>query len=52
MGSDIACVASPVLGIDQRGQIRPQGAHCDIGAVESALASPVLLFVYLPLLIK
>ena len=33
-GSDAICAAAPVLGHDQRGQSRPHGAHCDIGAVE------------------
>ena len=40
MGSDTACAASPVFNIDQRSGVRPQGAHCDIGAVESGLDSP------------
>jgi CSLREA domain-containing protein len=34
-GNDAACPA-----IDQRGVIRPQGPHCDIGAVELAASSP------------
>ena len=33
-GDDVTCMASPVNGLDQRGVARPQGAHCDIGAVE------------------
>ena len=33
-GSDAICAAAPVFGHDQRGQSRPHGAHCDIGAVE------------------
>lgn len=33
---DGACNASPVNAVDQRGRTRPQGAHCDIGAVELA----------------
>jgi len=35
-GDDAACGAAPVSGTDQRGVHRPQGAHCDIGAVEAA----------------
>ena len=31
---DAICAASPVNNRDQRGAIRPYGAHCDIGAVE------------------
>jgi predicted outer membrane repeat protein len=34
-GSDATCAASPVNGVDQRGIPRPQGARCDIGAVET-----------------
>lgn len=33
-GDDAVCAAAPVNGLDQRGVPRPQGAHCDIGAVE------------------
>jgi hypothetical protein len=33
-GNDADCSLSPVDGQDQRGAVRPQGAHCDIGAVE------------------
>ena len=32
--NDATCAASPVNGKDQRGITRPQGLHCDIGAVE------------------
>jgi len=31
---DAICDADPVNGLDQRGIARPQGSHCDIGAVE------------------
>lgn len=31
---DAICAANPVNGLDQRGVVRPQGSHCDIGAVE------------------
>jgi len=33
-GMDAVCAAAPVNGLDQRGIPRPQGAHCDSGAVE------------------
>jgi len=33
-GLDIVCSAGPAHARDQRGVARPQGAHCDIGAVE------------------
>jgi CSLREA domain-containing protein len=32
--NDAVCAAPPVNNLDQRGVTRPQGAHCDIGAVE------------------
>ena len=35
-GNDAVCAAAPVNNRDQRGVARPQGAHCDIGAVEQA----------------
>jgi hypothetical protein len=34
-GDDVVCEAPPVKGIDQRGIVRPQGTHCDIGAFEA-----------------
>jgi hypothetical protein len=34
--NDAICAAAPVNGLDQRGIVRPQGAHCDIGAYEAA----------------
>ena len=34
-GDDTTCAAAPVNKLDQRGVIRPQGAHCDIGAFEA-----------------
>ena len=33
-GNDGDCSLPPVNGVDQRGVLRPQGSHCDIGAVE------------------
>jgi hypothetical protein len=38
-GNDAVCAANPVNNLDQRGEIRPQGDHCDIGAFELALAA-------------
>ena len=32
--NDATCAAAPVNNYDQRGIVRPQAAHCDIGAVE------------------
>ena len=32
--NDAICAAAPVNNLDQRGIARPQGPHCDIGAVE------------------
>jgi len=34
---EIVCAAAPVSGDDQRGEARPQGDGCDIGAFESDL---------------
>ena len=34
-GHDATCAAAPISGVDQRGVARPQGTHCDIGAVET-----------------
>jgi hypothetical protein len=33
-GDDPVCATLPVGGIDQRGVVRPQGPHCDMGAYE------------------
>lgn len=33
-GLDSVCAASPINNLDQRGITRPQGSHCDAGAVE------------------
>ncbi len=35
--NDATCAAAPVNNVDQRGVTRPQGGHCDIGAVERLL---------------
>ncbi len=47
-GNDTVCTTAYPLGannVDQRGTLRPQGAHCDIGATESA-------YLFLPLILK
>jgi hypothetical protein len=36
-GNDAICAADPINNLDQRGVTRPQGPHCDIGAVEREL---------------
>ncbi len=33
-GDDATCPAAPVNNLDQRGETRPSGAHCDIGSFE------------------
>ena len=39
-GIDAICAAPPVNNLDQRGVTRPQGPHCDIGAVEVEVLLP------------
>ncbi|MEK6751509.1 MAG: choice-of-anchor Q domain-containing protein [Chloroflexota bacterium] len=34
-GDDATCAAAPVNNASQNGRTRPQGAHCDVGSVES-----------------
>ena len=41
-GNDITCTSLPVGSRDQRGVSRPQGPHCDIGAVEVVSAVAVI----------
>jgi hypothetical protein len=44
-GNDSVCAAAPVSGVDQRGIARPQGADCDLGAVEFVgVATPITTF--------
>ncbi len=38
--NDAICAAAPVNNLDQRGIARPQGPHCDIGAVEQIQSRP------------
>lgn len=33
-GDNATCAASPVNGLDQRGEPRPEGSYCDIGSYE------------------
>jgi hypothetical protein len=40
-GDDATCASLPVSSLDQRGVVRPQGAHCDIGAYEYAAPAQV-----------
>ena len=41
-GDDTLCAATPVNNLDQRGIVRPQFTHCDIGAFELAPPLTVL----------
>jgi hypothetical protein len=47
-GDDATCAAPPVNNLDQRGVARPQGTHCDIGAIEQI----TLRYRYLPLIMR
>lgn len=38
-GNDAVCATAPISGVDQRGVVRPQGVHCDIGAYEAAVTT-------------
>jgi predicted outer membrane repeat protein len=42
-GDDAICAAPPVNNLDQRGVTRPQGSHCDIGAVEQVSIKSIWL---------
>ena len=44
-GNNAICTASPVNGVDQRGNGRPQGTTCDMGAFElgSTLYLPIIM---------
>ncbi len=46
---DAICAAEPVNNRDQRGLVRPQGAHCDIGAFEMFQANT---YRYLPVTMR
>ena len=35
IGDDATCAGQPVNNVDQRGSLRPFGAHCDVGSLES-----------------
>jgi hypothetical protein len=45
-GDDGVCTAPPVSGFDQRGEPRPQGPHCDIGAYEKRATAPEVVGMY------
>ena len=47
---DAICAAAPVNNRDQRGAIRPAGAHCDIGAYEAGAEIPVATTAAIPTL--
>lgn len=47
-GKDFTCARPPVYRVDQRGQPRPIGTHCDIGAYEAGTLPPLLPLIYLP----
>lgn len=50
-GDNAVCASPPVNNLDQRGVLRPQGAVCDIGAVERQPSdSDVVPWLYLPLI--
>ncbi|MBK7202197.1 choice-of-anchor Q domain-containing protein [Candidatus Amarolinea dominans] len=51
MANDAICSAPPVNSHDQRGVIRPQGAHCDIGAYEAAPGS-LTKAAFLPIIVR
>jgi CSLREA domain-containing protein len=42
-GDTVACTTDPVGSVDQRGVTRPQGAACDIGAVEMQPARSLIV---------
>ena len=46
--NDAICEAPPVNNLDQRGIVRPQGSHCDIGAVEQQPYPPLPSRMWLP----
>jgi hypothetical protein len=43
-GLPAICADPPVNGVDQRGVSRPQGEHCDVGAVELLLETGMVTF--------
>ncbi|MCB0201837.1 MAG: hypothetical protein H6649_15190 [Caldilineae bacterium] len=45
-GNDAICAAPPVNNLDQRGVTRPQGEHCDIGAIEEESVVPNPMWVW------
>ena len=51
-GVDALCTAAPVNGVDQRGISRPQGASCDVGAVELEVTPDETSRIYFPEIYK
>lgn len=51
-GVNALCAAAPVNGVDQRSVVRPQGASCDVGAVELVPTPPVIRKMYFPEIYK
>ncbi|HAU67482.1 MAG TPA: hypothetical protein DCW52_03705 [Gammaproteobacteria bacterium] len=48
-GDNDVCAAAPINNLDQRGEVRPDGAACDIGAFEGSVeAEPSFFIVPLP----
>jgi hypothetical protein len=47
-GNDLNCVGQFVNSIDQRGEIRPVGDHCDIGAFEGTVDTGGFFVIPLP----
>lgn len=48
-GDDAVCAAAPVNNLDQRGESRPIGSACDIGAFESEFGQEDTSFFVVPL---
>ena len=44
-GDDTICANSPINNLDQRGEARPVGVHCDIGAYEGAIKEQTSFFI-------
>lgn len=48
---DTVCAASPINNVDQRGESRPDGDSCDLGAYEGTPA-PMLFNLYFPIIYR
>ena len=40
---DATCIAAPINNLDQRGIVRPQGVHCDLGSYERDSTMPAVV---------